>query len=534
MGKIAGPLAKAFEHIPVLRIFSPLLRGIEKVGKPIGDAAAGVAKFFGKSLWEGIARVFPAGAGVLERETGLLTTRLGVWGLDLMRAGERALRGLGNGIKTGTGWVIAKIGEGIGHLLKPFADSGVWLVKKGAALVDGLLSGARGAMAGVGGWLRAHLVDPIVSWVKGLFGIHSPSTVFAGIGGNLVRGLISGVAAAAKGIGGWLYGRLVAPVLGAFSGAAGWLVGRGQQVVSGLESGLWSLAKGMGGWVTTNVVNKVTGAFSGASTWLYDKGTSLMSGLLQGIKDGFKDVSGYLGSTVKNGLKSVGGLVGKIPGFAAGGVAPIGTVAWVGERGPELMKVTSAGTRVYSNPDSMALARHTRLQIPGYASGTVSLSHAKADVSAAQHKVDQLEKQIAALRRAEAKAHTARQRKRDQLAIMAEEERLKAARTTLTAAKKTSPPRRRRPSGSSRSRTPSQNGFLKTLETGTASAIASAVKGMNSKLQTAGAGSLVGGEPADLDQAAVAWRTRRPGVAVAGSPRRSSTRLTSPLALGTS
>ena len=43
------------------------------------------------------------------------------------------------------------------------------------------------------GWLKSLLVDPILNGVKGLLGIHSPSTVFAEIGGFLIAGLAQGI-----------------------------------------------------------------------------------------------------------------------------------------------------------------------------------------------------------------------------------------------------------------------------------------------------------------------------------------------------
>lgn len=42
-------------------------------------------------------------------------------------------------------------------------------------------------------WLKEHLVDPVVNWVKDLFGIHSPSTVFMEIGNWLIQGLFKGI-----------------------------------------------------------------------------------------------------------------------------------------------------------------------------------------------------------------------------------------------------------------------------------------------------------------------------------------------------
>ncbi|MFY0513524.1 hypothetical protein ACOMD4_24515 [Streptomyces anulatus] len=57
----------------------------------------------------------------------------------------------------------------------------------------------------------------------------------------------------------------------------------------------------------------------------------------------------------------------KIAGYASGGYPNIGEMAWVGEKGPELVEFLTP-TRVHSNADSMAMARATQ-SIPGRGSG---------------------------------------------------------------------------------------------------------------------------------------------------------------------
>lgn len=58
---------------------------------------------------------------------------------------------------------------------------------------DGFLQGLLQFIAGIYNWLKTQFVDPIVNDVKELLGIHSPSTVFAEIGQNLVLGLLEGI-----------------------------------------------------------------------------------------------------------------------------------------------------------------------------------------------------------------------------------------------------------------------------------------------------------------------------------------------------
>lgn len=73
----------------------------------------------------------------------------------------------------------------------------------GKALVEGIWQGIKSAIVGVGKILYDILIQPIVDGVKSLFGINSPSTVFAEIGGYLIEGLWSGISGAKD----WIVGK---------------------------------------------------------------------------------------------------------------------------------------------------------------------------------------------------------------------------------------------------------------------------------------------------------------------------------------
>lgn len=60
--------------------------------------------------------------------------------------------------------------------------------------VAGFFEGIAEKIKNAKNWLKEHLVDPVVNWVKNLFGIHSPSTVFMEIGVFLIQGLLAGIA----------------------------------------------------------------------------------------------------------------------------------------------------------------------------------------------------------------------------------------------------------------------------------------------------------------------------------------------------
>lgn len=174
----------------------------------------------------------------------------------------------------------------------------------GADICEGFKGGILEGLQNIGQWLYDHLVDPVVRAVKGFFGIHSPSTVFADIGKNLIQGLINGIV--------------------------------------GMFSTLWN--------TFTNILSYIKGTFR--SGW---------DNAWTGIKNSFRDIFSGLGQLIKTPLnavikivnKAISGInkinisipdwvpaiggnklgfnIPKIPELAAGGVVTGPTQAWIGE-----------------------------------------------------------------------------------------------------------------------------------------------------------------------------------------------------------
>ena len=83
--------------------------------------------------------------------------------------------------------IIAAV-HGIGSgILSLAADLGKWLW-------DGFCNGVRDFFSDPIDFLYRVIAEPIINGIKELFGIHSPSTVFAEIGGYLIEGLKNGIA----------------------------------------------------------------------------------------------------------------------------------------------------------------------------------------------------------------------------------------------------------------------------------------------------------------------------------------------------
>ncbi|MFE2428427.1 phage tail tape measure protein [Streptomyces sp. NPDC059373] len=143
-------------------------------------------------------------------------------------------------------------------------------------------------------------------------------------------------------------------------------------------------------------------------------------------------------------------------------------LAWVGERGPELVNF-KGGEDVLSHPQSMAFAKSNGIKLPGYASGTIlnAADRVRRDKRAVSDARDAVSR---AKRRHKGEAAADKR-------LKAAEKELKAAEIALANAKR---------SAKTSIANTIANGLQKTLATGSSSAIASALKSLNTKLLNAG------------------------------------------------
>jgi TP901 family phage tail tape measure protein len=213
---------------------------IQGLGSGIWDRARSIGTWLYKYVWKPLTDYFVKGA---------------TW---LYQRGSDIIQGLGTGI-----WNRARsVGTWLyRYIYKPltgyFAKGGSWLWNHGWDLIQGLFNGITGRLKGISSWVKNNIVNPIITWVKHHFGIKSPSTVFHGIGFNMIAGLLRGIIAgdplgaikkifgsAPRALAGLLeHGIISAAKLPGKAISA--LKGLGSSVLAGLGSAL-SGAKGLG------------------------------------------------------------------------------------------------------------------------------------------------------------------------------------------------------------------------------------------------------------------------------------------------
>jgi TP901 family phage tail tape measure protein len=174
-------------------IWKPVTGYFAKATSWLHPAGSGVVGGLGDGIW-GRAKVIPTWLykyiyQPVEHYFVKSTTWLYQHGLDI-------IQGLGSGIwaraRSATSWLYRYIYQPVTGY---FAKAGSWLWNHGWDLIQGLYNGIVARLKGIGTWVKGNIVNPIIKYVKQFFGIHSPSTVFHGIGFNMIAGLLRGIIA---------------------------------------------------------------------------------------------------------------------------------------------------------------------------------------------------------------------------------------------------------------------------------------------------------------------------------------------------
>ena len=110
---------------------------------------------------------------------------------DIIETGLKLIVALANSLITHLPQLIVKIPEIIRAIVKGFSDGMPNIIEIGKNIVKGVWQGIKS----LAGWIKDNVkgfFGDIVNGAKNALGIHSPSTVFAGIGENMALGLGEG------------------------------------------------------------------------------------------------------------------------------------------------------------------------------------------------------------------------------------------------------------------------------------------------------------------------------------------------------
>lgn len=258
-GVVFGSIAAAMG--PVLVALGAMAAAIAAISAPVALAVAGIV-----GLTAAVVAFWP--------EIKKATAAIGDWWSSLKEGG-------------GVSGFLANAVQAEIDILKGMVSA---TIDVGTALIEGLQAGFTDGWAGLRAWIGQSASD-LIAWFKGLFGIASPSTVFAEIGGNIIQGLFDGLMAKWEALKAGL-GGIAQGITSTFKS---WLGIESPSTVFA-EIGRY-LMEGLGLGISGNSA-QVTDALQGVT----DKAQGTMAGLLSAgeeIASGFGNINSKMLKTAK-------------------------------------------------------------------------------------------------------------------------------------------------------------------------------------------------------------------------------------------
>ena len=185
-----------------------------------GKIVDAIATFFREFDWTGIA----SSAGSL---LGAAFKAVFAVGGEIWEAMKGIGRDIINGNFEGIKEALADIGSWIKtNIVEPFitgfktafgiASPATTMIPLGAYIIQGMLQGILGIFANIKEWIRTNISDPFINGVKSLFGLDGGENVLVSVGKDLIGGLKSGLISAMDGAGEWINSNITTPICGFF------------------------------------------------------------------------------------------------------------------------------------------------------------------------------------------------------------------------------------------------------------------------------------------------------------------------------
>lgn len=209
------------------------------------------------------------------------------------------------------GAALGGIGEFLGGLISEKVQSAKDYFDKaiedaGGNIVLGIFNGILGAIADVGTWIYDNIFTPFIDGFKSVFGIHSPSTVMAEMGGYLISGLKSGAVEMFKVFISWVK-LLPTRIKNGIGNIKEFIKEKGIDFIQGIKQGAidkWNTAKE---WFTT-FKDKAKNAIGNVKDTIKEKGSNIIQGIKDGINGNWGTLSKLLNgmpTSIKNGIGDV-------------------------------------------------------------------------------------------------------------------------------------------------------------------------------------------------------------------------------------
>ncbi len=289
-----------------------------KIGKSLSDGITNIdAKKIMKTLGDVVKGAIDLITGFIE---GVDWFAIGQWIVDAIFSiftdidWTGIVDSLAEGIGALFGAILSLIAGGVQSLVEGIAEAWGKLIewwhdtafKDGEFTIQGLLEGIWNVIKNIGTWIYEHIIEPFVKGFREGFGIHSPSTVMAELGGYLMDGLFEGISA------------MVETVIGLFTDIKDGIVGVWDTITSDTSetwdaiksytSEAWNTIKSNAETTFTKVKDKIAEAWTSTesnTTTMWGRIASAVQGAVNGILGSVNSMVNGVVSGVKRAMDEI-------------------------------------------------------------------------------------------------------------------------------------------------------------------------------------------------------------------------------------
>ena len=222
---------------------------------------------------------------------------------QIIQAGVQLFVSLIQNLPTIIAEIVKAVPQIVTGIVQAFGSLAYQIVEIGGNIVSGIWQGIQNAA----GWLWDQVTGffgGIVDGIKNFLGIHSPSTVFADIGGNMAAGV-------GEGFGGGM-DTVSADMQGAM-GSAGTLTA--QEAVQAVNDGIIANIGALDGAVSA-IVERVTAGLTAQAARLNQIGVDMTKYIASGMTTGTPNITNIIPQIVQSILTTINGFVSQ---FTAAG-----------------------------------------------------------------------------------------------------------------------------------------------------------------------------------------------------------------------
>lgn len=284
-------------------------KGLIALLKTIGDSADTICKVVVQlviAIIDALDALFPPLVKLLVNILATLAENLPAIIQSVMDMLIALLEGIRNNIAPIVTIVIDVIIQTLEAIAAKIPD----IIQAGIDIVVALINGLAQGLVDNAPRIRdafLNLMTALLEAVLVFFGIHSPSTVFADIGSNLIKGLINGI----KNMLSSLLSCITSVFTSVIEGIAGFMgkaLEKGKELMISIKNGILNVASSVIDGVKTVISNCVSAIGNKAGEFL-SKGKELMTNIKNGISNKLSEVKTAVTNVVSAALDGVKGFI---------------------------------------------------------------------------------------------------------------------------------------------------------------------------------------------------------------------------------